>query len=192
MTNGPILIVLGPQGSGKGTQVELLSKQFNIPSVSAGELLRSTIAKQSELGKKIGALLDQGILVTIDLWEKVIGEYIDQADLSNGYILEGVLRTLEQVERFNQILDARHLEQPWVLEIKLDDETATKRLLLRGRHDDTEAAIRTRLEWSRNEVQPVIDYYKQKDQLVSVDGNQSIEQVHADIVAGLKQAGVLN
>ena len=187
----PIIIVIGPQGSGKGTQVELLSKEFEIPSISAGDLLRTMSAKATDLGRKIGDLINNGKLVTIDLWEAVVGEYIDQADLSKGYIFEGVLRTLEQVEKFNRILEIRKFDQPWVLEIRLDDETATQRLLLRGRHDDTEEAIRTRLAWSRKEVQPVIDYYQNKQRLISIDGNQSIEKVHSDIVGELTKANIL-
>lgn len=187
----PIIIVVGPQGSGKGTQVDMLSKTYGIPSVGAGDLLRQAAAEPTEVGQKVKALIDNGHLVTIDLWQAVVGAALDKAELSKGYILEGVVRTLEQVKVFESLLMSRHLAEPWVLSIELVDDIAVERLLKRGRNDDTEQMIRTRLDWSRTEVQPVIEYYRPLGRLVTVNGDQSIEAVHAEIIAKLVAAGAL-
>ncbi len=193
-SSGPLILILGPQGSGKGTQIKLLGERYGLPSVSAGELLRTT-DPATELGRQVHELIDTGKLVTIDLWEAVVVDYLDHVDLSKGYLLDGVVRTLEQQTRLERLLVDRQLALPWVLSITLTDDIALarlmKRALIEGRTDDTEAAIRARLAWSRSEVQPVIDHYRSLGRVVEVNGDQSIERVHHDIVAGLATAGAL-
>lgn len=188
---GPIILVLGPQGSGKGTQAARLSEAYGIPTVAAGDLLRAAVERGDELGQRVAALLNNGILVTIDLWVAVVGAFLDQADLSRGYLLDGVVRTMEQVEQFTAILKERSLGEPWVLVIDLNDVVAIDRLLKRARHDDTEEAIRSRLEWSRTQTEPVIAHYQQLGRVVRIHGDQSKDAVYADVVQALTQRGVL-
>lgn len=187
----PIMLVLGPQGSGKGTQAARLSAEYGIPTVAAGDLLRAAVERGDELGQRVANLINNGILVTIDLWAAVVGAFLDQADLSKGYLLDGVVRTKEQVEAFSSILRARSLGEPWVLVIDLPDAIAVQRLLKRGRHDDTEQAIRARLEWSRTQTEPVIEHYNALRRVVRVDGDQSKDDVYAQIVAALTTRGIV-
>lgn len=187
----PMILVLGPQGSGKGTQVARLAAEYQLPSVSAGELLRAAAKESSALGRAIDARLKAGQLVTIDQWTAIVGAYLDRAELAHGYLIEGVVRTIEQVGRFDQLLAARSLTQPWVLSLTLPDDVAVERLVKRGRSDDTEAAIRARLSWSRSEVEPVLEHYRQLGRLIEVNGDQPIDAVYADVVAGLTVAGAL-
>jgi len=190
-SNGPIIIVLGPQGAGKGTQVALLTEQFGIPAVAAGDLFRTAAAQDTEIGRRAKAVLDAGGLMSIDLWEPVVGAYLDTLDLSRGYFLDGLLRSVEQIESFNRILAKRQLAAPFVLSIVLDDATATERLLARGRADDTPEQIRARLAWSRTQMQPVIEYFRSAGRLIEVDGKHSIDEVHNLAVAGLIAAKAL-
>lgn len=196
MTDHPrsLILVLGPQGSGKGTQIALLREQCGLPAVSAGELLRQTDPR-TDLGRHVHALIDQGKLVTLDLWQAVVGDYLDHADLSQGYLLDGVVRTMEQEALFSPMLTDRQLPPASVLSITLDDGAAIERLLKRaaieGRADDTAAGIRQRLSLMRSVTQPVIDHYRSIGRCVEVNGHQTIEAVHADIVAGLTAAHLL-
>ena len=193
MTNAPIIIVIGTVGSGKGTQVALISKEYDIPSVSAGDLFRNEAAKPTELGKRVDKILRSGGLMTIDLWKEVVGAYIDHTNFSKGYILDGVLRSLEQVAAFNALIKEKQLPEPWALEIRLDEDIAMERLMKRGRQDtDSVEATKARLEWSRTQTQPVIDQFRELGRLVSVDGDQTIEKVHADIIEELIKAKVLS
>ena len=189
--SGPLIIVLGPQGSGKGTQAQLLSERCHIPNVSAGDLLREAATKPTDLGRAVAALLRAGQLVTIDQWEAVVRSYLNEHDLSAGYLLDGVVRSLEQVSRFDELLTKKQLSQPWILFINLDDAVATERLLKRNRDDDTASQIRERLAWSRTQVEPVIDHYRSLGRVVEVNGDQTIEQVHAEIIDGLADIGAL-
>ncbi len=188
-----LLHVLGPQGSGKGTQVALLNQALAtpLPVITMGQVLRDEIASGTERGLAIKAILDPGHKVTDELWEPVIRDYLPTVDLTHGVILDGVVRALDQFRVFERIRNELNLPEPYVLAISVPEEESVKRLLLRGRHDDTEVGIRNRLQWSREEVQPLIDHYRALGRTIDIDGMASIETVHQRVMDGLVTAGIL-
>ncbi len=183
----PILVMLGPQGSGKGTQSELLSHRLGISMVVAGDLFREEATKDTPLGQSVKALLDAGAIQTIENWKQVIGNYLKQSDVDRGLIFDSLLRSMEQVESFDRILAERHFDQPLIINLQVPTEVSVERLLGRGRYDDTQELIRRRLEWSETDMQPVIGHYRDLGRVLDINGDQTVEQVHAEIVAKLKE-----
>ena len=190
MSTPAFFLFLGPQGSGKGTQLELLNQRFGLPVVVMGEVLRTEAATGTELGRRIAALIDQGTLVTIDLWEAALEAYLVTIDVSRGLMADGLLRTMEQVNSFERIQAKLGLSNPLVLNIQLPRDVSIDRLLKRGRHDDTREAIESRLAWSESDVLPVIDHYRAMNQVIDLNGDQTIEAVHAEILEKLQDRGV--
>ena len=186
-----ILVLLGTQGSGKGTHSELLSKKFNIPQVIAGDLFREKAKENSLIGKRIKARLDRGKLMTIDLWEKTISSYLQKHNFKEGVIFDSLLRSMAQVKRFDAIKKKKDLPDPWIIFISLSEDEAVKRLLKRNREDDTPENIRSRQAWSRSKMMPVINYYRKKNRVLEINGDQSIKEVHKDILKALKNKGIL-
>lgn len=192
-TAQPVIHVLGTVGSGKGTQVALLSTRYHLPSVSAGDLFRQAAAPSTVTGRRVTAILMSGALMPIELWNEVVRSYLADADFSRGYLLDGVVRSPEQVERFTALIAERRLPEPWVLAIEISEELAFERLRKRGRLDtDSEAATRVRLAWSREQTSLVIRFYADRDRVVTVNGDQSIEAVHREIVMKLRAVGLLS
>lgn len=187
---GQILVILGPQGSGKGTQAELLAKRLDIPLVVAGDLFRAESVKGTSLGRSVKALLEKGEIQTIANWEQVVGNYLADADVSRGLLFDSLLRSMEQVASFDRILTTRHFNQPTIINLQVPTEVSVTRLLGRGRSDDTEPLIRRRLEWSATDMQPVISHYRAQGQVLDINGDQTVEQVQAEIVAKLKERGL--
>ncbi|MGF1567913.1 MAG: adenylate kinase [Nodosilinea sp.] len=181
------LIFLGPPGAGKGTQAQLLAQDCAVPHISTGEMLRGAVAAGSPLGEKADQYMSAGELVPDDLILDLIRERLVMVDAENGWILDGFPRNVPQAEFLNQLLD--QIDQPLDFTVNLDvtDEVIIARLLNRGREDDEEAVIRNRLEVYREQTEPLIDYYRSRQQLVSVDGSQTMEAVYAalqEVVAG--------
>lgn len=194
LTNPPTLLqFLGPQGSGKGTQLTLLRTMLRpeLPVVTMGDLLRAEKASGSELGQRVAALIDQGKLVTIDLWQEVLTKHLATIDRSTGILLDGVVRTAEQKTAFDSIRTELALPDFTIINLTVPEDESVKRLLLRGRHDDTEDAIRQRLRWSADETAPVIEEYRQRGQVIDINGYQPIETVQAEITDKLLDAGLI-
>ena len=177
------LIFLGAPGAGKGTQAQFLSEGCHVPHISTGEILRAAVTNQTELGRKAQTYMDAGELVPDDLMLGLIRERLGQTDTSNGWILDGFPRNVPQAQFLDELLES--LQQPcdFVLNLEVPDEVLVSRLLSRGRSDDTESVIRNRLGVYREKTQPLIDFYRDRQQLVSVDGNQPM----ADVTGELKQ-----
>ena len=124
------LILLGPPGAGKGTQADLLCKEFNIPKISTGDMLREAIANQTDLGKEVSSILDSGALVSDEIIGSLLEERLSNDDCANGYLLDGVPRTLGQAS----ILERMGIEFTNVIEIKVDDEVIVNRMSGRRVH----------------------------------------------------------
>jgi len=124
------LILLGPPGAGKGTQADLLCKEFNIPKISTGDMLREAIANQTDLGKEVSSILDSGALVSDEIIGSLLEERLSNDDCANGYLLDGVPRTLGQAS----ILERMEIEFTNVIEIKVDDEVIVNRMSGRRVH----------------------------------------------------------
>jgi adenylate kinase len=181
MSTGKGLIFLGPPGSGKGTQAQILSEALHIPHISTGEMLREAIANQTPLGQQAQTYVDKGDLVPDSLLLGLIKERLNEADAQNGWILDGFPRNVAQAEFLDKLLQELNKFSEQAINLDVPDEVIIERLLLRGRKDDNEATIRRRLEVYREKTQPVLDYYHQHDRLSSIDGNRQPQEVTSSL-----------
>ena len=199
---GMKLILLGAPGAGKGTQAEILSEKLGIPTISTGNMLRAAIKEQTPLGLQVKARMDAGELVPDELVIGIVVDRIAQPDCANGYILDGMPRTLPQAEA----LDAHGVTFDHVLSIEVEDEVIEKRMSGRRvcsacgssfhivsrpskvegvcdncggelvqRKDDKPETVRQRLETYHKETEPLKDYYAAKGNLVPVENQPTIE-----------------
>jgi adenylate kinase len=171
------LIFLGPPGAGKGTQSKVLADFLNIPHISTGDILRQAITDQTPLGVKAQSYMDQGELVPDQLVEDLVKERLEQLDAQNGWILDGFPRKVTQAAFLEELLAQTGQGGEKAVNLDAPDETVITRLLGRGRKDDSEDVIRRRLEIYRSETAPLIDYYSHRQKLLTVNGNQSPEEV---------------
>jgi adenylate kinase len=171
------LIFLGPPGAGKGTQAQLLAELCTIPHISTGDILRTAVTDQTELGQKAQSYMDRGELVPDELMLGLVRDRLKQLKEGAGWILDGFPRTVLQAEFLDTLLV--DIGQPLTSVVNLDvpDEVLVTRLLARGRSDDNEAVIRNRLQVYRDQTSPLIQYYQSRNQLLAVDGDQPIETV---------------
>ncbi|MFE4107136.1 adenylate kinase [Almyronema epifaneia] len=175
------LIFLGPPGAGKGTQAIALSEICTVPHISTGDILRSAVTQQTDLGKKAEFYMTAGELVPDNLILDLIRERLSQTDVTSGWVLDGFPRNVPQATFLDELLEA--IQQPcdFVVNLDVPDEVIIARLLKRGRQDDTEEVIRNRLQVYRQQTAPLIDFYRNRQQLVSVDGNQPMEVVTEEL-----------
>lgn len=175
------LIFLGPPGAGKGTQAQTLAHQCNIPHISTGEILRGAMRERSPLGIKAQGYVERGELVPDQLVLDLVEERLSQSDSQSGWILDGFPRNVSQASYLDELLQRLVQGGAHVVNLEVPDEVLIARLLGRGRRDDTEEVIRRRLEVYREQTAPLIDFYRDRQQLVSVNGNQSLEEVTAEV-----------
>jgi adenylate kinase len=173
------LIFLGPPGAGKGTQAKNLADFLNIPHISTGDILRQAIQDQTPLGVKAQSYMDKGELVPDELVQDMVEERLGQPDTKNGWILDGFPRKVTQAGFLAELLAKIGQGGEQVINLDAPDEVVITRLLGRGRKDDTEEVIRRRLEVYRQDTAPLIKHYGDRQQLVTVNGNQSQEEVTA-------------
>jgi adenylate kinase len=174
------LIVFGRQGAGKGTQCVRLADHYGIPHISTGDMLRAAAEDGTELGLKAKILMDAGDLVPDDVMEGIVVERLAKPDAQPGWLLDGYPRTLGQVEAMG-----RNLGEPFVdLAVNLDVpvEIVTERMLSRGREDDTEDAIRRRLELYQEQTAPLLAHFDGQGRLVEVDGVGTEDEVFERLV----------
>lgn len=181
MTKPTGFIFLGPPGSGKGTQAQRLAQQLQIPHISTGEMLREAIANATPLGQKAQSYVDQGELVPDELLLDLIRERLQQNDAQKGWILDGFPRNVNQAEFLAQLLTQVDQFDECVISLEVPDQVIIERLLQRGRKDDQEATIRRRLDVYQEQTAPVIEYYRQRDKLHRVNGDQTLDQVSASL-----------
>lgn len=178
-------ILLGPPGSGKGTQAERLASLYQIPHISTGDLLREAVANQTELGRKAKEYMDSGNLVPDETIIGMVRDRLDQADAKAGWILDGFPRSVSQAEFLDKLLQEISQELDIAINLDVADDIVVSRMLGRGRADDNEETIRRRLEVYREQTAPTIDYYSDRDKLVSVDGDRDIDEVTAALQAAI-------
>lgn len=186
------LLIIGPPGSGKGTQAHRISEQLGIEEISTGDMFRTHLANRTPLGVEAQKYLDAGDLVPDHLTTAMVRERLQQPDTKNGFLLDGYPRTVSQMEDLDGVLQETGDTLDTVLEITADDDEIVRRLLLRsqaeGRSDDTEGVIRHRLQLYRTETEPVISRYAERGLLVRVDGTADVDHVTAGALKGIEAA----
>jgi adenylate kinase len=185
------LLVLGPQGAGKGTQAKRIAADHNIPHVSTGEMFRAAIAGGSPLGKRVAPILEAGELVPDDLTVELIRERLSEDDARDGFVLDGFPRNLLQAEALDTTLAEIGHEIDAALLFDLSDETCTARMLSRaldeGRADDTPEVIARRLAIYHAETEPILDHYRAAGKLFSLHADRTVAEVHAEVQEALRQ-----
>jgi adenylate kinase len=188
------ILLLGPQGSGKGTQAKRICEGYGIPHIATGDMLRAAMAAGTELGRKVKPIYDSGGLVPDDLMIELIRERLAEDDTENGFALDGFPRTMAQAVALDPILREIGKELDVVFVLQLPDELCIERLLkraqLEGRVDDTPDAIAKRLEIYRRETEPLIEWYRIRSNVVTIHGDRSVNEVFAEIQQALEQAAV--
>jgi adenylate kinase len=189
------LLILGPQGAGKGTQAKRIAAEYGLPHIASGDMLRRAIAEDTPLGRKVKPIYDSGALVPDDLMIELFRERLSQPDTAEGFILDGFPRTLPQAEALDAMLRDIDRRLDLVLEIQVPDEVALKRLRRRaaieGRPDDTPEAIRRRLELYHEETEPLVEYYRTRGNVVGIHGDRSENEVFAEVQQAVEQAGAV-
>ena len=180
------LVMLGPPGSGKGTQAGLLSDELGMPAISTGEMLRRAVASGSTLGRRVESIMVTGALVDDDTMAEVVGERLAREDALNGHLLDGYPRTLAQADTLARILEERGSPLDAVVLIEVPEDELVRRTLARQREDDTEEVVRRRLEVYHEKTEPLIEYYERLGLLRRVDGDRTIAEVHASLREALE------
>jgi adenylate kinase len=171
------LIFLGPPGAGKGTQAQAIAQEHHIPHVSTGDILRDAVASKTDLGIKAQSYMDAGELVPDQLILDLVRDRLQQEDVKGGWILDGFPRTAPQAAFLDALLIEIHQFCDYVINFDVPDDILVARLLSRGRKDDVEEVIRNRLKIYRDQTAPLIAFYSDRQQLVSIDGDQGIDEI---------------
>ena len=195
------LILLGPPGSGKGTQAQRLVKRHGIAQLSTGEMLRSAVAAQTPVGLKAKDIMASGGLVPDDIVVGIISDRLDQPDAKKGFILDGFPRTVPQAEALDELLKKKHMKLDAVVELRVNEsallqrvETRVAEMRARGeevRIDDTQEVLTKRLASYRTLTEPLIHYYSERRKLLTVDGMMTIEHVTREIYRILAAIGAV-
>jgi len=185
------LILLGPPGSGKGTQAQRLVQRYGIVQLSTGEMLRAAVAAETPVGLKAKDIMASGGLVPDDVVVGIISDRIDQSDAAAGFILDGFPRTVPQAEALDELLKRKHMKLDAVVELRVNEsalidrvETRAAETRARGeevRVDDTPEVLTKRLASYRSLTEPLIHYYSERRKLMTVDGMMTIEAVTREI-----------
>ncbi len=180
------VVFLGPPGAGKGTQAKIIAQKYNIPLIILGDILREAVKNQTQLGKIAKEYMDKGELVPDEIVSGIIKEALIKVNAKEkGFILDGFPRTLNQAKVFEKMLEELNINLDKVLFLDVPDEELIKRMLARGREDDTEDIIRNRLKVYYEKTAPVINYYEEKGLLIKVNGVGNIEEVTSRIKKAL-------
>jgi adenylate kinase len=196
------LILLGPPGSGKGTQAQRLVQRYGIVQLSTGEMLRAAVAAQTPVGIKAQHIMASGGLVPDEIVVGIISDRLDQPDAAKGFILDGFPRTVPQAEALDQLLKKKHMKLDAVIELRVNEsallqrvETRVAEMRQRGeevRVDDTPEVLTRRLASYRSQTEPLIHYYSERRKLLTVDGMMTIEHVTQEIGRILAAIGAVD
>jgi adenylate kinase len=181
------VLLLGPQGAGKGTQAQRISADYGIPHIASGEILRAEMEAGTDLGRKVKETIERGDLVSDDVMIELIRNRLAQPDTESGFVLDGFPRTTVQAEALDSMFAdiGRNFNVAFALQIS--DEVAFDRLRRRSREDDTDEAIERRLENYHRETEPLIEYYRTRGNLVPIHADRTENEVFAEIQRALEQ-----
>ena len=176
-----MIVLFGIAGSGKGTQAEIIAKRLNCPVVTTGDILR-----KNHDNPAVRQATEAGRLVEDNITLSLLEAELERIGKDNEFILDGSPRTLAQAKWLDEKIKNGQVKLSAIIHIKLSKEEALKRLRLRARHDDTEESIQKRFGFYQDSVMPALNYLaKQGCRVIEIDGNQSVEQVAADIEEAL-------
>lgn len=185
------VLLLGPQGSGKGTQAKRIEAEYGIPHIATGDMLRAAIELGTELGRRVKPILESGQLVSDELMIDLIRERLSQPDAEAGFILDGFPRTAPQADALDRMLDEIGRPLSIVFEFQLSDDIARQRLLkraeLEGRTDDTPEVIDRRLALYHELTEPLVEHYRLHGNLVGIHADRPVNEVFAEVQETLEQ-----
>ena len=180
------LVILGKQGAGKGTQCELLVERYGVAHISTGDMLRAAVAAGTPLGRQAKEVMDAGELVSDELILGIVAERLEAPDTAAGFLLDGFPRTEAQADGLFALLAPHAVSR--AIDLDVADDIVTRRMLDRGRADDTPEAIARRLELYEAETAPLRKLFADRGVLVTVDGLGTPAEVHQRIVAAIEAA----
>jgi adenylate kinase len=188
------ILLLGPQGSGKGTQAKRIADEYGLTHVATGDMLRQAIAAGTPLGERVQPILESGRLVPDDLMIELIRERLSDDETAGGFVLDGFPRTMPQAHALDAMLREIGRDLTLAFELQVPDGVAIERLTKRakeeGRPDDTPEAIAERLALYHNETEPLVEHYRMNSNLVGIHADRPINEVFAEIQRALEQATV--
>lgn len=179
------LVLLGPPGAGKGTQAALLSHKLGVPHISTGDLFRANIGEGTPLGIEAKQYMDAGELVPTDVTARMVESRLQEVDAAGGFLLDGFPRTVEQAEILTALLEKTGHRLDGVLNFRVNEDVVVERMLARGRADDNETTIRTRLRVYRDETAPLIEHYG--DDIINIEAEGEVEEIGARVLEALQK-----
>jgi adenylate kinase len=185
------IVLLGPPGAGKGTQAKCIVSEYNIPHLSTGDMLRAAAQAETSIGKQVKQTMASGKLVPDSLVLAAVIERTSQGDAARGFVLDGFPRTMSQAVTFDDFLDTEGLELDHVIELQADQKVLLDRIKTRARQakeggsvvrtDDNHEALKVRLNAYNEQTAPVIDYYRSRNVLRTIDGLQPVDAVTSEL-----------
>jgi adenylate kinase len=187
------VVLLGPPGSGKGTQGKLLAERLGVPAISTGDILRAAVRDRTPLGRQAQAIMDKGELVSDDLIVALIRERLAERDAGSGFVLDGFPRTIAQAEALEELLAGNGDALSAVVNLSVPESVLVERMLGRsqaeGRADDRPETIRERLRVYREKTEPLVGFYRQRDLVADVDGVGSVPEIAGRVDSALMSVG---
>jgi adenylate kinase len=185
------VVLMGAPGAGKGTQAKKLEASLGLPQVATGDLFRANLKNETELGKLARTYMDKGELVPDEVTVAMVRDRLSQPDCKNGAILDGFPRTTAQAKALDELLSEFSAQIAVVPFIDVSQDVLVERLAKRaeieGRADDNEETIRVRMEVYQSETAPLLEYYNSRGLLVKINGEQSIDDVTAELTKVVQQ-----
>lgn len=177
------LLLLGLPGVGKGTNAVLMAKDFNLPHISTGDIFRSAMANQTELGIKAKQYMDAGDLVPDEITNGIVAERLAEKDVldADGFILDGYPRNTDQADFLNNFLKETNRKVDAVIYLEAPQDVVVKRLLGRGRADDTQEVVEHRINVAVSETMPLVDYFKKEGNLITINAVADEKNVYSKV-----------
>lgn len=191
----PRLLIIGPQGSGKGTQGVRVAEAFRIPAISTGDVFRANVKEGTPLGQQVQAIIEAGDLVPDELTSAIVRDRLAQDDAAGGFLLDGYPRNIGQVGDLDAFLEERDEPLTGVIELSVPREESIRRIALRaaeqGRSDDNDESIAKRLSIYESETAPILDVYRERGVAFEVDGVGTLDEVFERIITALAARGIV-
>jgi adenylate kinase len=184
------VIILGPPGAGKGTQSLLIAQKLDLIHLSTGEILRKAVERGTELGLRAKEIMQRGGLVPDDIMIGLVRDTLSLPEMKKGFILDGFPRTLNQATALDGILTDLNFNNVKVVNLVADENELIKRLMQRGRKDDSIETVKHRLEVYHQQTLPIREYYLKRCKVYDIEGVGDIEAINSNIINVLKESAL--